>query len=192
MPEPIALIVGLGNPGPDYSNTRHNAGFWFVDELASQSSASFRTENKFFGETCRVTLAGNDCWLLKPMTFMNESGRSVQALMSFYKIPRQQILVVYDEIDLEPGTIRFKTGGGHGGHNGIRNMISQCGGNDFHRLRVGVGHPGSKAQVVNYVLGRPSKKEQDDIEDAMNRGWNVIDQIVDGQYQKAMNSLHSQ
>lgn len=192
MPEPVALIVGLGNPGPDYSNTRHNAGFWFVDELASQSPVSFRTENKFFGEICRVTLAGNDCWLLKPMTYMNESGRSVQALMSFYKIPRQQVLVVYDEIDLEPGTIRFKTGGGHGGHNGIRNIISQCGGNDFHRLRIGVGHPGSKAQVVNYVLGRPSKKEQEEIDDAMYRGVNVIDEIVAGQYQKAMNKLHSQ
>jgi len=152
----LKVIVGLGNPGSKYTETRHNAGFWFIEELAREYSASFRQEKKFHGEVAKISLAGKDIWLLKPETFMNRSGLAVQSLMSFYRINADQLLVAHDEIDLPPGTAKLKTGGGHGGHNGLRDIINQLGTKDFHRLRIGVGHPGSKDQVVDYVLHNAS------------------------------------
>ena len=146
----LKAIVGLGNPGPKYAETRHNAGFWFVDEVARKYSAVFRPEKKFHGEVAKISLEGKDIWLLKPGTFMNRSGLAVKSLLSFYRISADQLLVAHDEIDLPPGTAKLKTGGGHGGHNGLRDIINQLATNDFHRLRIGVGHPGSKDQVVGY------------------------------------------
>ena len=146
----LKVIVGLGNPGAKYTETRHNAGFWFIEEVARKYSATFRPENKFHGEVAKISLQGKDIWLLKPATFMNRSGLAVKSLLSFYRISAEQLLVAHDEIDLPPGTAKLKTGGGHGGHNGLRDIISQLGTNDFHRLRIGVGHPGSKDQVVGY------------------------------------------
>jgi PTH1 family peptidyl-tRNA hydrolase len=156
----LKVIVGLGNPGSKYTETRHNAGFWFIEELAREYSVSFRQEKKFHGEVAKISLASKDIWLLKPDTFMNRSGLSVQSLMSFYRITADQLLVAHDEIDLPPGTAKLKTGGGHGGHNGLRDIISQLGTKDFHRLRIGVGHPGSKDQVVDYVLHNASRDDR--------------------------------
>lgn len=152
----IDLIVGLGNPGSKYEQTRHNAGFWFVEEIARLKGAHFRPEAKFSGDVCKVVLEGRDIWLLKPNTFMNLSGQSVNKLASFYKIPKDNILVAHDELDLDPGVVRLKTGGGHGGHNGLRDIINHLG-KEFQRLRIGIGHPGSRDDVVDYVLHRASK-----------------------------------
>jgi PTH1 family peptidyl-tRNA hydrolase len=186
----VQLIVGLGNPGPDYETTRHNAGFWFVEHLANRFGGQFRKEAKFSGEACKVRIAGEDVWLLKPTTFMNRSGQSVRQLSNFYKIPVEAILVAHDELDLDPGTIRLKRGGGHGGHNGLRDLVSHMG-KDFARLRIGVGHPGHKDKVVNFVLTRAGKQEQQLIDEAIDEAITVIEDIVSGQFQKAMNQLHS-
>ena len=190
MAAAIALIVGLGNPGPKYDQTRHNAGFWFVEEVARRHGGVFRTEAKFAGEVCRVAIDGREVWLLKPTTYMNRSGQSVKLLAGFYKIPVEQILVAHDEIDLPPGTARLKRGGGHGGHNGLRDIMAQMG-QSFLRLRLGVGHPGQKDQVVDYVLERPSRDDEAlirrDIDDAVD----VLAPVVAGEFEKAMNQLHS-
>ena len=163
MPTSLKLIVGLGNPGPEYLMTRHNAGFWFVDALANKLSLNFSTDKKFQSEVCRYQSGSTDCWLCKPQTYMNDSGIAVQALMNYYKVSIDQVMVVHDEIDLMPGITRLKKGGGHGGHNGLRDIIQRTGNSDFLRLRIGVGHPGSKDEVVSYVLGRASKEEEDKI-----------------------------
>jgi PTH1 family peptidyl-tRNA hydrolase len=186
----VQLIVGLGNPGPDYETTRHNAGFWFVEHLASRFNGQFRKEGKFSGEACKVRIAGNDVWLLKPMTFMNRSGQAVRQISNFYKIPVESILVAHDELDLDPGVVRLKRGGGHGGHNGLRDLVSHMG-KDFARLRIGVGHPGHKDKVVNFVLTRAGKQEQQLIDEAIDEAITVIEDIVSGHFQKAMNQLHS-
>ena len=188
--KPIRAIVGLGNPGAQYADTRHNAGFWFVDRLARRYGGQFRPEAKFFGEVCQVRIAGEDVWLLKPMTYMNRSGQSVNALLNFYKIGMAELLVVHDEIDLPPGDTRLKVGGGHGGHNGLRDIIPGVG-KDFVRLRVGVGHPGHKDKVADYVLNRASKDEQDAIEASLDDAERVIEDVVAGELQRAMNALHS-
>jgi len=154
----IKLIVGLGNPGKQYENTRHNAGFWFVEEVARQYQLQFRPETKFLGEVARVQSNGHDVWLLKPMTFMNRSGQSIQSLANFYKISPDQILVVHDELDLSPGTAKLKSGGGHGGHNGLRDTIAALGTPAYLRLRLGIGHPGHRDQVVDYVLHPPPSR----------------------------------
>jgi PTH1 family peptidyl-tRNA hydrolase len=182
--KPIRAIVGLGNPGAKYEDTRHNAGFWFVDRLARRYGGQFRPEAKFFGEVCKVRIGAGDVWLLKPTTFMNRSGQSVNALLNFYKIGMAELLVAHDEIDLPPGDIRLKVGGGHGGHNGLRDIIPGVG-KDFVRLRVGVGHPGHKDQVADYVLARASRAEQEAIEAALDRAE------VAGELQRAMNELHA-
>jgi len=187
---PVQLVVGLGNPGPKYTETRHNAGFWFVDALARQHGGSFRQENKFAGETARITLDGREVWLLKPQTFMNRSGQSVKLLASFYKVPVEAILVVHDEIDLPPGDVRLKRGGGHGGHNGLRDIIAHLG-KEFLRLRVGVGHPGHKDQVVDYVLQRPSRGDEADILRSIDQGLDVMPEVVAGELERAMHALHS-
>ena len=190
MPE-IQLIVGLGNPGADYEPTRHNAGFWFVDELARRNQQSFRKEQRFQSEVARCRIDSSDCRLQKPMTFMNRSGQAVRALMQFFRIPLQQILVVHDELDLPPGVIKLKQGGGHGGHNGLRDLISHLGSKDFYRLRVGIGHPGHRDQVVDYVLKKPSQDDRRLIEDALYEAQSVMPDIVRGEFARAMNTLHS-
>lgn len=186
----VALIVGLGNPGPEYQETRHNAGFWFVEQLAQQQGEQFRLESKFHGQLCRVMINGQQVWLLKPNTFMNRSGQSIAAVASFYKIPLENILVVHDELDLPAGVVRFKQAGGHGGHNGLRDTIAQMGGNGFMRLRVGIGHPGNSRDVSDYVLSRASKADQSSIEHAIDDALAVLPQLVTGDAQKAMNQLH--
>lgn len=187
----IELIVGLGNPGRDYADTRHNAGFWFVEEVARKYAGSFKPDRKFQGEAARVRIEGQDVWLLKPETFMNLSGQSVLALMQFYKIPLQNILVVHDDLDLPAGVARLKQGGGHGGHNGLRDIIARCGGSDFARLRLGIGHPGDKSRVTGHVLNKVSVDDQAAINQAITQALTVLPQVVSGDFQKAMNQLHT-
>jgi peptidyl-tRNA hydrolase, PTH1 family len=186
----IDLIVGLGNPGSKYDQTRHNAGFWFVDQIARLKGAQFRPETKFSGDVCKVVLEGREIWLLKPNTFMNLSGQSVNKLASFYKIPKDNILVAHDELDLDPGTVRLKTGGGHGGHNGLRDIINHLG-KEFQRLRIGIGHPGNRDDVVDFVLRRPSKDEQIDIDNALDKALSVLPLLAESSWEKAVNNLHS-
>ncbi|NNF97692.1 MAG: aminoacyl-tRNA hydrolase [Halobacteria archaeon] len=187
----VDLIVGLGNPGPEYEHTRHNAGFWFVDAVARAQGAPFRMEKKFHGEVARFYAGGHDIWLLKPDTFMNNSGQAVQALARFYKIDLAHILVAHDDLDLPPGTARLKQGGGHGGHNGLRDIISKMGGNGFQRLRLGIGHPGDKNRVTGHVLKKSSSDDQVEIERAIEQAMNVLPDVINGDLQKAMNQLHS-
>ena len=187
----IELIVGLGNPGRDYADTRHNAGFWFVDAVARKYGGSFKAEKKFHGELARTRIDGNEVWLLKPDTFMNLSGQAVLALMQFYKIDLASVLVVHDELDLPVGVARLKQGGGHGGHNGLRDITNRCGGNGFQRLRLGIGHPGDKSRVTNHVLTRVSSEDQQAIEHAMADAMDVLPLVIDGEFPKAMNTLHS-
>lgn len=187
----IQLVVGLGNPGDKYDKTRHNAGFWFVDEMARRFGVSFRTEIKFQGMVATIHFEGRDIRLLKPNTFMNHSGRSVSALAKFYKIPRENILVAHDELDLDPGVVKLKASGGHGGHNGLRDIIAAMGGRDFWRLRIGVGHPGDKSQVVDYVLKQASKSDQQHINNALMDADRALDLVLSGQMEKAMMQLHS-
>lgn len=191
MSLPVKLIVGLGNPGPDYLMTRHNAGFWFVDALANKLSLTFSPDKKSQSELCRYQSGSTDCWICKPQTFMNESGASVQSLCSYYKIPIDQVLVVHDEIDLPPGTTRLKEGGGHGGHNGLRDIIQRTGEKGFMRLRVGVGHPGSKDKVVPFVLGRAPAKEEELIIDSFALALEKIDEFFGEQLNKLMTELNN-
>ncbi|MBU1214798.1 MAG: aminoacyl-tRNA hydrolase [Gammaproteobacteria bacterium] len=191
MSEPIKLIVGLGNPGKEYEATRHNAGFWWVDELARMHNANFRTENKFHGLVAKTNLHGHEVHLLKPQTFMNVSGRAVGALAQFYKLVPSQILVVHDELDLPPGSAKLKLGGGHGGHNGLKDIIAHLGSKDFWRLRIGVGHPGDRAEVVNFVLNAPRKEEQALIDEASHHAQDVAPLIIEGKLEAAMLKLHS-
>ena len=187
----IQLVVGLGNPGSEYEPTRHNAGFWFVDELVHRCGQAFRAESRFQSAVARCQLSGGECRLQKPLSFMNRSGQPVSALARFFKIPRQQILVVHDELDLPAGTVRCKQGGGHGGHNGLRDLITHLGGKDFYRLRIGIGHPGHRDQVTDYVLKKPSRQDRQLIDDAIAAALDVVDDIVDGQFERAMHVLHS-
>lgn len=187
----IRLIVGLGNPGREYATTRHNAGFWWLDEFAQQHSATYKADSKFHGLVAKIQMQSHELWLLKPQTFMNVSGRSVCALAQFYKILPAEILVVHDELDMPPGSIKLKLGGGHGGHNGLKDIIAHLGTKDFWRLRVGIGHPGDRAEVVSFVLNTPRKEEQMLISDAMQRGYQVSSHIVEGKQEIAMLKLHS-
>ncbi|MCW9013532.1 MAG: aminoacyl-tRNA hydrolase [Gammaproteobacteria bacterium] len=187
----IDLIVGLGNPGAQYEQTRHNAGFWFVEEIARLKGAQFRPENKFSGNVCKINFDGRDIWLLKPDTFMNRSGQAVRKLASFYKIPVENILVAHDELDLDPGTARLKTGGGHGGHNGLRDIIAQMGSKEFHRLRIGIGHPGHRDKVVDYVLHRASREDQAAIDESLDDASRVMALLIEGSWEKAVHRLHS-
>lgn len=187
----IRVIVGLGNPGPDYATTRHNVGFWLVDELASRQGVVFRQEAKFRGAVCRVILAQADVWLLKPATFMNRSGQSLAAFVQFYRIPLEQVLVVHDDLDLSPGTVRLKRGGGHGGHNGLRDIMANTGAGDFSRLRIGIGHPGERARVVDYVLGRPAREDAVLIGQAIDEALDTLPLILEGKTQHAMSRLHA-
>jgi len=187
----LKVIVGLGNPGSKYTETRHNAGFWFIEEVARKYMATFRPDKKFHGEVAKVSIEGKDIWLLKPDTFMNRSGLAVQSLLSFYRFTAEQLLVAHDEIDLPPGTTKLKTGGGHGGHNGLRDIISQLGSKDFHRLRIGVGHPGSKDQVVDYVLHSASRDDRILIDRDIDDAVAVLPDLASGAFEQAMHKLHS-
>jgi peptidyl-tRNA hydrolase, PTH1 family len=188
---PIKLIVGLGNPGSEYAKTRHNAGFWWVDELCANERISLKPEKKFHGNAARLSAGGEDIWLLQPMTYMNVSGRAVQALATFYKITPPEILVVHDELDLLPGTVKMKQGGGHGGHNGLRDIVAQLGTQDFWRLRIGIGHPGDRDAVIGYVLQGPRAEERDAIEESITRSLQIFPLIVRGDLQAAMLKLHT-
>ena len=188
--QPLKLVVGLGNPGPEYARTRHNAGFWYVDTLARAAGGSWRREPRFQCELARVTIAGCELWLMKPQTFMNSSGAAVQSLAAFYRVPQAEMLVVHDEIDLPPGTVRLKEGGGHGGHNGVRDVIAQLGA-DFWRLRIGVGHPGAKDQVIDAVLDRATPGEQRLIDAALERALAALTDLLREGAQQAMNRLHA-
>jgi PTH1 family peptidyl-tRNA hydrolase len=187
----IRLIVGLGNPGREYESTRHNVGFLWVDELARLQNLGFRSEAKFHGLTARGQLHGHEVLLLKPQTFMNVSGRSVGALMQFYKIVPEEMLVVHDELDLPPGVARLKIGGGHGGHNGLKDIIAHLGSRDFWRLRIGIGHPGDRAEVVNYVLNNPLREERELIDEAMQKAQDIAHLVIEGKTEAAMLKLHS-
>ncbi|WP_373776410.1 aminoacyl-tRNA hydrolase [Neisseria dentiae] len=190
MPQ-IKLIVGLGNPGAEYAQTRHNAGFWFIDELAWAWKAVLKEEKKFFGETARVSRPEGDVWLLKPNTFMNRSGQAVAALASFYKIKPEEILVVHDELDIPCGRIRFKLGGGNGGHNGLKDIQARLGTPNFYRLRLGINHPGDRNLVVGYVLNKPSAEDRQAIEDAVAKSLQGLPLILSGEWEEAVRFLHS-
>jgi peptidyl-tRNA hydrolase, PTH1 family len=187
---PLKLIVGLGNPGAQYARTRHNAGWWFVDALLGQRHGTWRHEAQQHADLARVRIDDCELWLAKPTAFMNRSGAPVGALARFYRIEPQEILIVHDDIDLPPGVARLKHGGGHGGHNGVRDVIAHLGA-DFWRLRLGVGHPGSKDRVLDAVLDRPTQSEQQVIDAAMQRGLEAVPELLRGGAQKAMNRLHS-
>jgi PTH1 family peptidyl-tRNA hydrolase len=187
----IQLIAGLGNPGAQYEATRHNAGFWWVDQIAAEHGSRFSAESKFFGSAGRLRISGHEAWLLKPATFMNGSGRAVAALANFYKIPPVAILVVHDELDLEPGTARLKLGGGHGGHNGLKDIAAALGTPDFWRLRLGIGHPGERNEVVNFVLHPPTREESQLITNAMDSASFMLALLLAGQFEAAMLKLHT-
>lgn len=191
MNTPLTLIVGLGNPGNQYSHTRHNIGFDFVDALAHQTGAAWKLDSKYQAELCKTHIGGQDIWLMKPLTFMNLSGTSVGRFVQFYKLGLEQILVAHDELDLPPGVARLKLGGGHGGHNGLRNIIANLGNQkNFYRLRLGIGHPGNAGAVVNYVLGKPAPDDRIKMERAIDASLDQASLIVPGHWQKAMNHLH--
>ena len=187
----LKLIAGLGNPGMDYSATRHNAGFWFVDKLAAEHQARFAAEKKFFGELARIKSATLDCLLFKPTTFMNDSGHALHAVADYYRIEPPRILVVHDEIDLDAGVARLKRSGGHGGHKGLSDISEKLGNPDYLRLRIGVGHPGDKTRVLNHVLGRPDSGDTALIEQAIQNGLEIMPLLFAGELEKAMNRLHS-
>jgi PTH1 family peptidyl-tRNA hydrolase len=188
----IKLIVGLGNPGSEYRGTRHNAGADFVEELARQCGTSLQGESKFFGLAGRVTLSGHDLRLLIPTTFMNRSGQAVAAMAGFFKIAPEEILVVHDELDIPPGTARFKRGGGHGGHNGLRDIVPALGNNkDFYRLRIGIGHPGHASRVTGYVLGAPSQVDRTRMDACIDEAIAALPLLLNGDGTKAMTRLHS-
>jgi PTH1 family peptidyl-tRNA hydrolase len=188
----IKLIVGLGNPGSEYRGTRHNAGADFVEALARQCGVSLQAESKFYGLTGRTTLSGHDLRLLIPTTFMNRSGQSVAAMAQFFKIPPEEILVAHDELDIAPGTARFKRGGGHGGHNGLRDIVPALGNNkDFYRLRIGIGHPGHASRVTGYVLSAPSQLDRSRIDASIDEAIAALPLLLEGDQTKAMTRLHS-
>lgn len=193
MDTPVKLIVGLGNPGPQYDQTRHNAGADFVLALAQYCGVQLKTESKFFGATARATIDGHDVRLLVPDTFMNRSGKAVAAMSGFYQIPTEAILVAHDELDLDPGVARLKIGGGHGGHNGLKDTIkSLANSRDFARLRIGIGHPGHASEVVNFVLRKAPQSEQQLIEQSIDEAIRVMPKVAAGQWNSAMKALHSQ
>jgi PTH1 family peptidyl-tRNA hydrolase len=187
---PLKIVVGLGNPGAEYARTRHNAGFWLVDELARRHGGTFRSEGKHQAELARVRIGPEDIWLVKPMSFMNRSGGPVSSVLGFYKLAPAQMLVAHDEIDLPSGTVRLKEAGGHGGHNGLRDIIAAQG-DAFWRLRIGVGHPGSRNEVVDFVLTRAGSDEQRAIDETITAGADAIEEMLRSGAQIAMNKLHA-
>jgi PTH1 family peptidyl-tRNA hydrolase len=190
----IRLLAGLGNPGPEYEATRHNAGFWWIDAAARELGATLQPERAYSGLAARVNRSaatGGPLWLLEPMTYMNLSGKSVAALARFFKIAPEEILVVHDELDLLPGQVKLKQGGSHAGHNGLKDIVAQMGSADFWRLRLGIGHPGVKAEVINYVLKKPSPEHRQAIEDGIARSLSALDALLAGEMEVAMRSVHT-
>jgi peptidyl-tRNA hydrolase, PTH1 family len=188
--EPLKLIVGLGNPGTEFARTRHNAGFQFVDELARRLGATFRSEPRHRAELARARIADGDVWLLKPMSYMNNSGDPVRSVATFYKVPVESVLVAYDELDFPAGVVRLRQGGGAAGHNGMRDVIEQMG-DGFWRLRIGIGHPGDRNVVLDHVLGRPSASEAQLMQDAILAAVDIVPVLLSEGAQIAMNRLHS-
>ena len=187
---PIKLFVGLGNPGGQYEATRHNAGFWWVDLVAASNNSPIKLDSKFLGLVGKLSNS-NDTWLLKPNTFMNASGKAVAALANYYKILPEQILVIHDELDLPAGTVKLKKAGGHGGHNGLKDIAAALGTPDFWRLRLGIGHPGDRNEVVNFVLKAPTKDEQSALDGAIDKSLTILPQLLSGDFEQAMLKLHS-
>ena len=187
----LRLIVGLGNPGPEHARTRHNAGFWFIDALAERAGVRFGLESKLFGESAKIDLAGQTVWLLKPATFMNLSGKSVTAAMRYWKIEPGEALLAHDELDLPPGAARLKFDGGHGGQNGLRDTVRLLGHGGFHRLRIGIGHPGHKDRVTPWVLGKPGRDDEAMILRAIDDAMDVLPLAVTGDFNEAMKQLHT-
>lgn len=187
----IKLIVGLGNPGSEYALTRHNAGYWFVEKICEQYHGTLNLENKFKGCLGKVSIAGQPCLVFQPITYMNLSGQALQLISRFYKIPLANCLVVHDDLDLPAGAARLKFDGGHGGHNGLRDIFSQSGTKEFFRLRLGIGHPQIKSKVLDYVLQRPSKSDQALILNAIDASMDALPDMVQGNIEKAMNQLHT-
>jgi len=186
----IKLLVGLGNPGDKYEATRHNAGFWWIDQLAASTNCKLALDAKLFGIAGKLNPT-SDVWLLKPTTFMNASGKAVAALANYYKITPAQILVIHDELDLAPKTVKLKKGGGHGGHNGLKDIAAALGTQDFWRLRIGIGHPGDKNEVVNFVLKPPLKDEQTLINHSIDDSLQITPQLLNGDFEGAMLKLHT-
>ncbi|CAM3755349.1 Peptidyl-tRNA hydrolase [Vibrio aerogenes CECT 7868] len=192
MSLPIKLLVGLANPGPEYARTRHNAGAWIVEELARVHHVVLKNESKFYGLTGRIVMNEHDLRLLIPTTFMNLSGKAIAALAKFYQIKPEEIMVAHDELDLPPGVAKFKMGGGHGGHNGLRDTINKLGNNkDFYRLRIGIGHPGHKDRVTGYVLGKAPQKEQACLDAVVDESVRCLDILLKDGLTKAQNRLHT-
>src|SRR5574343_139534 len=187
----IRLIVGLGNPGPEYEQTRHNAGFWWVDAVARELKVHLVAEKGYFGNVARANVAGQPVWLLEPMTYMNRSGQSVAALARFFKIAPDEVLVAHDELDLPPGELKLKKGGGHAGHNGLRDIHSQLGSGDYWRLRIGIGHPGDKAEVANWVLKKPSPDHRVALEAAIDRSLAALPDLLADRMDKATATIHT-
>jgi PTH1 family peptidyl-tRNA hydrolase len=185
------LIIGLGNPGPKYAETRHNAGFWFLDDLLSKTGQSLKSQSKIQAYTLRTEVFGRDCILARPTTFMNHSGAAVRAILDYYKIKPIDMLVAYDELDLPPGVARLKQGGGHGGHNGMRDIFQHVQERDFLRMRIGIGHPGHKSAVTRYVLGRAPAQVRDVVDTAISRSISVLPLILEFRIQEAMTALHT-
>lgn len=187
----IRLFVGLGNPGNEYARTRHNAGFWFLDALAEKLGARLGADSKLHSDNGKVLLSGESIWLLKPRTFMNKSAQAVLAAQRYFKIEPEETLVAHDDLDLPPGTVRLKFDGGHGGQNGLRDILAQLGHGRFHRLRLGIGHPGHRDQVTPWVLGRPGKDDEERIGMAVKRALGVSERLVEGAFEAAMRELHA-
>jgi len=187
----LKLIVGLGNPTPRYEKTRHNAGFWFVDRVSRFLGFGLSTDSRFNGAVGRGEFQGRPLLLLKPMTYMNRSGLSVMSVCSYFKIKPEEVLVAHDELDLSPGVVRLKQGGGHGGHNGLRDVIAQMGGGNFTRLRLGIGHPGNRQEVTDYVLGNPAKSEEAALELALDNALAELPNMMKGEVAAVMNRLNS-
>ena len=187
----ISLIVGLGNPGPQYSATRHNAGFWFIEKLCEIYNCRLTAESKFKGHIGKTTIAGKECYLFQSATYMNHSGQALKLVSHFYKIKPKQILVVHDELDLPPGSARLKFDGGHGGHNGLRDINDHLGTRGYYRLRLGIGHPNDRDMVTDYVLHKPSVADKMQIMQALEQAIDVMPSIINGQFEKAMNQLHT-
>ena len=187
----IKLFVGLGNPGTEYEATRHNAGFWWIDALSRELKAPLILDKSYHGQVARATINGQTVWLLKPLTFMNLSGKSVAALARFFKISSEEILVAHDELDIVPGQAKLKFGGSHAGHNGLRDIHAQLGTDDYWRLRLGVGHPGVKAEVINWVLKKPSQEHRQAIEDCIARCLKAVPELLNGEMEKATMLIHT-
>lgn len=187
----IKLFVGLGNPGPEYESTRHNAGFWWIDALARELKVSLSYERSYFGLMARTSVKGETVWLLEPQTFMNASGKSVAALAKFFKIKPEEILVAHDELDIVPGQVKLKRGGSHAGHNGLRDIHAQLGSDDYWRLRIGVGHPGVKSEVIHWVLKKPSPDHREAIEACISRSLKALPELLGGDVSKATMLIHT-